>query len=248
MDEISRSSHEYWSGRAEEFSGLRMKEYETPMRGRLIEFIRPLLPDKKSLEALDVGCGAGFLTLLLLELGCSVTAIDFSAEMLGQAQKNCLEKGFSKGVLFQQADAGNLPFPDGSFDFVISRNVTWTLPNAKDACLEMFRVLRSGGVLLNMDANYGKAFNEADARGETPSHPTQTLDQLRTRNEIARDLDVTKADRPLWDFSVFWGAGASEITIQKDLMERLSIEQYDSASAAAPKKNKSGMFAVIVKK
>lgn len=53
-----------------------------------------------------------------------------------------------------------------------------------------------------MDANYDRTFNAADTRGETQVHPTQTPEQLRTRNRISRDLEVTKADRPIWDISL----------------------------------------------
>ena len=64
-NELSALSHGYWSGRAEEFSALRMADYETPMRERMETFIRSVLPQKRPVKALDVGCGAGFLTLLL---------------------------------------------------------------------------------------------------------------------------------------------------------------------------------------
>lgn len=246
--EISALSHSYWSGRAEEFSALRMADYETPMRWNMQTFIRDVLPEKTPVKALDVGCGAGFLTLLLLALGCEVTAVDFSGEMLAQAERNCREKGYSGGAEFLQMDAQQLEFPDASFDFAITRNVLWTLPDAEKAYREMVRVLRPGGVLLNMDANYGKTFNEADARGEKPTHPTQTEEQLRIRNRIARDLEVTKADRPVWDLHVLWDAGVSEVRCLRDMETRLDIGQYNQASTAASSKRRSLLFAVIAVK
>ena len=247
-NEISALSHGYWSGRAEEFSALRMADYETPMRERMETFIRGALPRKRPVKALDVGCGAGFLTLLLLNLGCSVTAVDFSAEMLAQAERNCRDKGYEDGAAFLQMDAQKLELPDESFDFVITRNVLWTLPDAASAYREMVRVLVPGGVLLNMDANYGRTFNEADARGETPTHPTQTEAQLRLRNRIARDLEVTKAERPAWDMRILWDAGVSEVRYLRDLEARLEIGQFNQASAAASAKRKSLLFAVIAVK
>ncbi|MBO4352200.1 MAG: winged helix-turn-helix domain-containing protein, partial [Eggerthellaceae bacterium] len=100
---------------------------------------------------------------------------------------------------------------DGSFDFIVSRNVTWTLEDVDAVYAEVWRVLKDGGVFLNLDANYGRCFNEADSRGEVPTHPTQTLEQLRTRNDIAHDLAITLVDRPQWDIDQFWRLGASEI-------------------------------------
>lgn len=247
--EISMLSNKYWSGRATEFSALRMKDYETPMRARLLEFIASVLPESKGIKALDVGCGAGFLTLLLLELGCAVTAVDFSDEMLEEAAQNCRDKGYAgRGAEFINIDAQNLSFADCSFDFVISRNVLWTLPDAASAYRGMFRVLRPGGILLNMDANYGKTFNAADARGETPVHPTQTLEQLRTRNRISRDLEVTKAGRPLWDLSLLWDCGASELRCIRNFENVIGIKAYDQASVTASANSSSEMFAVIAVK
>lgn len=145
-------------------------------------------------------------------------------------------------------DAQKLSFADCSFDFVISRNVLWTLPDAAGAYRGMLRVLRPGGILLNMDANYGKTFNEADARSETPLHPTQTQEQLRIRNLISRDLEVTKADRPLWDLDLLWSAGASELRCIRNFEDRIGIKTYNQASVTASAKNASEMFAVIAVK
>ena len=240
--ELNELSLAYWSGRAPEFSALRMAEYETQTRERLREFIRAHLPKKpgdEAVRALDIGCGAGFLTLLLLELGCETTAVDFSKEMLVQAEKNLKDHGFEGKAQLLCMDAQRLGFPEGQFDFVLSRNVLWIVPDAQAAYSEAFRVLKNGGVLLNMDANYGRTFNEADARGERPTHPTQTEEQLRTRNLIARDLEVTKADRPLWDLTLLWQAGASEVQAVRDLETRLGL---------APGHGSGGLFAVVARK
>ena len=52
-------------------------------------------------------------------------------------------------------DAENPDFPDGTFDVIVSRNLTWTLPDAARAYKEWIRVLKTGGILINADANYG---------------------------------------------------------------------------------------------
>lgn len=64
---------------------------------------------------------------------------------------------------------------------------------------------------MNPDANYGRKFNEADARGEVPTHLTQSLEQLRMRNEVACGLDITYVDRQQWDMAQFWALGASSV-------------------------------------
>ena len=57
---------------------------------------------------------------------------------------------------FTVMDAENPEFPDDTFDVIISRNLTWTLPHVTSRLSESGSVyLGKGGVLLNFDANYG---------------------------------------------------------------------------------------------
>ncbi|WP_066662660.1 methyltransferase domain-containing protein [Denitrobacterium detoxificans] len=171
------------------------------------------LPAEDNIKALDIGCGSGFMTMLLIDAGCSATGVDFSEEMLAMARKNLAKRGYEAELMCMNAH--KLEFPDGSFDFIVSRNVTWILEDVDAVYAEVMRVLAEGGVFLNLDANYGKAFNEAEARGETPTHPTQSLEQLLMRNDIARDLPITLVDRPQWDIEQFWKLGASEIRCRR---------------------------------
>ena len=48
-------------------------------------------------------------------------------------------------------DAENPDFPDGTFDVIVSRNLTWTLPDAEHAYQEWFRVLKPGGHLVILE-------------------------------------------------------------------------------------------------
>ena len=209
LPEKEQKSLEYWSGRAKEYSRLHMDSYRSDKRMMFAEEVAKSIPDKDDIEALDLGCGTGFMSMILLDAGCSVTGIDFSQDMLALARENLARKGYEATFLHMRAQ--QLDFPDGSFDFIVSRNVTWTLEDVDEVYAEVWRVLKDGGVFLNLDANYGKCFNEADARGEVPTHPTQTLSQLRTRNDIAHNLAITLVERPQWDIDQFWRLGASEI-------------------------------------
>ncbi len=305
-NDISQLSHAYWSDRAEEFSALRMEDYESPLYPALRTFIAEYLPGgegpfvtsaeavpgspdtvsnnpQKSANsptrprAVDAGCGAGFFSLMLAELGCHVTGIDFSEAMLEQATKNAVDKGYTvasggagneeatigedhaaskehsvskarNNISFQRMDIQALEFPDESFDAIVTRNVTWVLPDAGKAYSEMMRVLRPGGILINMDSNYGRVFNQSDARGETPTHPTQTLDQLRMRNRIARDLDITAVDRPEWDIITLWQLGAESITCHRDLEHLLAIREWNEPYTRSSARSKATIFAVIAQK
>ena len=214
-------SHTYWSGRAEEYSALHMEQFRSEKAERFRACVReavaaaPCGGDDGRIRALDLGCGSGFLSLFLLEAGCKVVGIDFSAEMGAQAKANVEACGFDAGdFAFLQMRAQRLEFPDGCFDVVVSRNVTWTLEDVDAVYAEVFRVLAPGGVFLNMDANYGRQFREAEERGEALSHPTQSLEQLQMRNDVVRDLAISKIDRPGWDVNEFWNLGASHVAVR----------------------------------
>jgi ubiquinone/menaquinone biosynthesis C-methylase UbiE len=105
-----------------------------------------------TLDALDVGCGTGFLSLELARRGHRVTGIDFAPQMLAEARKKAAAQGVA--VRFEAGDAEQLPFAEGSFDLVMTRHVLWTLPHPEQAIDEWIRVLRPGGRLAAMDSQF----------------------------------------------------------------------------------------------
>jgi ubiquinone/menaquinone biosynthesis C-methylase UbiE len=103
---------------------------------------------------LDIGCGTGALAVAAKRRVGSTGAvhgIDASPEMIGRAYKKAQKARVE--VVFETAVAEALPFPDGTFDAVLSTLVLHHLP--KDAlwqCIfEMRRVLKPGGRLLVLD-------------------------------------------------------------------------------------------------
>lgn len=90
---------------------------------------------------LDVGCGEGFFLAAAQRAGWTVTGCDFLPE--GVARTTALI-GTDR---VSQADACDLPFPDGSFDVVTLWDVLEHLANPDAAIAEARRVLRPGGLL-----------------------------------------------------------------------------------------------------
>jgi ubiquinone/menaquinone biosynthesis C-methylase UbiE len=90
---------------------------------------------------LDVCCGTGVVTAAAAGRGADVTGVDFSAAMLGQARRVHAQLRFDEG------DAETLPYPDGSFDAVVSNFGIHHIAHSDRAMAEARRVLRPGGRL-----------------------------------------------------------------------------------------------------
>jgi ubiquinone/menaquinone biosynthesis C-methylase UbiE len=107
--------------------------------------------DHGARDALDIGCGTGFLSLELAGRGHRVTGIDFAPAMLTLAKQKAAQAGAD--IRFDEGDAEQLPYPPGRFDLVISRHVLWTLPHPEAAIDEWKRVLRPGGRIAVIDGH-----------------------------------------------------------------------------------------------
>jgi ubiquinone/menaquinone biosynthesis C-methylase UbiE len=102
---------------------------------------------KPGYYVLDIGSGTGILLpFLIAELGDEgkIVALDFSAEMLGQAKA----KNFSPIVGFAQADVLAIPLADNSVDMAICNSVFPHFNDKAKALKEIARVLRNNGRLV----------------------------------------------------------------------------------------------------
>ncbi len=110
-------------------------------------------PVNKGDAVLDIGCGAGIDTLIAAVMvgpEGRVTGIDLVPEMLSRARSN-LEKTSLQNVTFRIGSAEDLPFPEATFDIVISNGVFNLIPDKAKALTEIFRILKSTGRFLLAD-------------------------------------------------------------------------------------------------
>jgi arsenite methyltransferase len=98
---------------------------------------------------LDVGCGAGFDMVIASRLVGStgkVCGIDMTPEMAERARTNLQRVGIANAEV-RVSNAESIPYPDASFDLVISNGVINLSPAKEDVFRETYRVLRAGGRL-----------------------------------------------------------------------------------------------------
>jgi SAM-dependent methyltransferase len=94
-------------------------------------------------QVLDVAAGNGNASLAAARRGCDVTATDYVGALLEGALARAASEGLT--IDTQQADAEALPFPDASFDVVLSTFGVMFTPNPERSSAEMLRVCRPGG-------------------------------------------------------------------------------------------------------
>jgi len=147
----------HWGRRAPGFDDGFGHSIRTPAERAAWDRIFDLvLTGSQPLDALDAGCGTGFLSFELAARGHRVTGVDFAPAMLAEARRKAAERTVS--VRFEEADAEQLPFPPHSFDLAISRHVLWTLRHPEAAIDEWIRVLRPGGRLVVVDGQFNPGF------------------------------------------------------------------------------------------
>ena len=111
--------------------------------------VLPLLGDLEGKKILDVGAGAGRLSLRLAEKGAEVTALDLSEKILEKIKNVKIKKIIG--------DVESTNFPDESFDIVVATFLIVHLKDMKRFFDEAYRVLKPGGLFLVTNINQRKA-------------------------------------------------------------------------------------------
>ena len=115
--------------------------------GVTVQITGELLCEAMDLRAgdsvLDVAGGNGNVSLAAARRFCKVVSTDFVQTLLDQSRARAEAEGLA--IDYQLADAENLPFPDASFDHVVSTFGVMFTPNQARAAAELLRVCRPGG-------------------------------------------------------------------------------------------------------
>jgi ubiquinone/menaquinone biosynthesis C-methylase UbiE len=135
-----------------------------------------------------MGTGPGFFAIVLAELGYKVTAYDANHEMLEQAKLNA--KALAQQIKFDQGDAQEVIYADNSFDVVISRNLTWILPQPEIAYKEWCRVLKPHGLLINFDANWYNYLYDEEKKAAFEQDRIKVAEQNYEDHYLTTDMET----------------------------------------------------------
>ncbi len=160
------------------------------------------------LRWLDVGCGNGAFTELLVDrcAPVSVQGIDPSEGQLAFART----RPAARIARFRQGDAMALPFPDGAFDSAVMPLVIFFVPVPARGVAEMARVVRPGGIIAAyawdmLGGGFPYAALQAEMRGMGISVPTPPSPDA-SRMDVMRDL---------WTGASLEAVETREITVQR---------------------------------
>lgn len=218
----------YWTKRSESFAKLRHEELHSYMSDLWLTEILKYLPTKPC-KILDVGTGNGFFAQLLAKHHHEVDGIDLTHSMIEQAKLSLKQlSDYNSKINFQVMDAENLTYADNSFDVVISRNLTWTLPNPQKAYSEWYRVLKPNGILLNFDADYGnEQFYQTKIENLPLNHAHRQVKPtlMQECDLIKNSLEISSKIRPDWDLRILKQLQFKDVFADTNIGQRIYKHQ-----------------------
>jgi ubiquinone/menaquinone biosynthesis C-methylase UbiE len=150
-------------------------------------------------SALDLGCGAGLMTIALAARGMQVVACDSSTEMVKQTQQTLEARDLAEGVRVVRADANQLPFPSASAALIVALGLIPWLSEPQRAVHEMARVLEPDGWLI-LTADNALRLNALTDPSENPLaaplRPVYRALEQRRRRGVAGETAPYHRHRP----------------------------------------------------
>ena len=143
---------------------------------------------------------------------------------VAKAQAVELRDSLRGTVDFRCMDAMQLDFPDQSFDVILARNLTWTLPDVEAAYKEWYRILAPKGVLINIDGDYGVEL-KVPVVSQHHIHEGVAQETMRECIAITEELSISRMDRPHWDVHMMRKAGFSRVYLDMAVSSRMYDEE-----------------------
>lgn len=217
----------------------------------------------KGLRWIDVGCGTGAFTQLLLER-CApshVSAIDPSAEQIAYARR----RPAAKRVAFQAGDAQSLSFGNGEFDAGAMALVIAFVPNPDKAVAELRRVTKPGGTIgaymwdfVNKGSPRQRLNDAVEEMGVAvrplPGHTHSRMDAMTGYFKSAGLADIAtrviEIDVTYADFDEYWTAQTGLVNDAVQRIREMSaadVERLKSNLRASLPRDQSGRISYKAK-
>jgi ubiquinone/menaquinone biosynthesis C-methylase UbiE len=200
------SSHRHLSHFNGLFTGRGSHVYDVVMVRLTRRLYQRVIADLAALRSplgkvLDVGTGPGTLVRELARRfpGLQVYGIDLSEDMIGLARAHTRREQLEERVHFASGDVAHLPYPDQSFDVVVSTISMHHWSELEQPLRELYRVLRPGGRVWIYDFRFVNAQTVEKALARTPFAETPLENGLvrtgRGPFALYRRFALQKADQ-----------------------------------------------------
>lgn len=238
---LQETIEKYWTQSAKNYSRIINDELKSYRPDEWRSLILSHAPAKPVLDILDTGTGPGFFAIILSQAGHRVTGIDSAEGMLEKARENAVKSGVVP--TFRQMDCHKLTFADSTFDLVVSRNVTWTLPDPIQVYRQWQRILRPGGRLLIFDANWHLHHYDEELKKEIERREkdciriygsTYSGDEPEKIKLDIEKLPLCKTMRPEWDEKTLKDLGFIQVVYDRDITGPLWDDKEKLLYGATP--------------
>lgn len=233
----------YWQNRAKTYDDGVQEEIDHGHKKDWQNLFSSYLPrDLTGKRVLDLGCGPGLFSLIMAENKAKVTAFDKSEKMLEMAKKNL--KDFKDQVVFVEGDCEEDIFEKESFDYILSRNLTWMLSFPSTTYMKWKSYLKKGGKLIIVDAawysyvwceSYAKLAEKNLMEGIDAGYDMRvSFDEANLCESLAKDLPMTYVKRPDFDLAVLKKLGFDKIEIKENIDPLVYDESFQIAYKSTP--------------
>jgi SAM-dependent methyltransferase len=120
--------------------------------GQVAKYIMPLAEQfmsrielRPGMRVLDAACGTGNLAVIAARRGCTTKGLDIASNLVAQARERAGAE--SLDIEFTEGDAESMPYPDASFDAVVSMYGVMFAPQPDRVASELIRVTKPGGLI-----------------------------------------------------------------------------------------------------
>ena len=241
MDDAAKT-RKAWDAAAEEYRAIVERQLSSSDKDVWMRMVYDNAPKKDRLRVLGIGTGPGFFTIALSLDGHQATGVDLSEGMLEVARRNAEE--FGAECDFRQMNADRLYFESDTFDLVLSRNVTWTVPDMEECYREWRRVLAPGGRILVFDSNFNwnffdrdhdRMFRELVRNMRISGQDSGTVNSgFMFRSTYMETRPMLGVKRPQWDRSVLIKLRFLDIMAEEEVLVGGPLDRMPDPEAPAP--------------
>jgi 2-polyprenyl-3-methyl-5-hydroxy-6-metoxy-1,4-benzoquinol methylase len=197
------------------------------------------LPIPPRARVLDVACGTGNLAIPIARAGATVTGVDIAVNLLAQARERALAEALA--IEFDEGDAEQLPYPDASFDAVVTMFGAMFAPRPDVVASELARVLKPGGLLAmanwNPSSFTGKMFKVAANHVPPPPGIAPAVlwgDEATVRERLSANFTNIRTELVPVDFDMPTNAAGAVAFFRKYFgPTQVAFNRLDEAGQAA---------------